>query len=60
MYPLEKLGIGDSELKDFNLNYNILIKKFIWSLLLLLINLILSIILVIIIAPLVKFVEKKS
>ena len=60
MYPLEKLGIGDSELKDFNLNYNILIKKFIWSLLLLLINLILSIILIIIIAPLVKFVEKKA
>ena len=59
MYPLEKLGIEDSELKEFNLNYNILIKKFIWSLFLLLINLILSFPLIIIM-PLVKFVKNKA
>lgn len=56
---LEKLGIEDSDLKEINLNYNILIKKFIWSLLLLLINLIFSIPLIIIL-PLVKISKDKA
>ena len=29
MDPLEKLGLEDNDLKEINLNYNILIKKFI-------------------------------
>ena len=31
MEPLEKLGLEDNDLKGINLNYNILIKKFIYS-----------------------------
>ena len=60
MDPLEKLGIGDEDLKSINLNYNLLIKKFIFSLLLFIINLVLALPMFILVLPLIKFVKKKA
>ena len=59
MDPLEKLGLEDSDLKEINLNYNILIKKFIIFILLFIINLILALPMLIFL-PLVKYVRKKA
>ena len=60
MEPLEKLGLEDDDLKAINLNYNILIKKFIYSLLLFIINLILALPMLVIVLPLVKYVKKTA
>ena len=60
MDPLEKLGLEDSDLKEINLNYNILIKKFIYSLLLFIMCLIFALPMLVIILPLVKLVKKKA
>ena len=58
MDPLEKLGLEDNDLKEINLNYNILIKKFIYSLLLFIINLIFALPMLLIFFPLGKYVKK--
>ena len=60
MEPLEKLGLEDKDLKEVNLSYDILIVKFIISLLLFIINLILALPMFIIALPLLKFVNKKA
>jgi hypothetical protein len=60
MDPLEKLGLEDKDLKEINLNYNLLIKKFIRSFLLFMINLILALPMLLIALPLVKYVRKKA
>lgn len=60
MDPLEKLGLEDNDLKEINLNYNLLIKKFIISFLLFIINLILAFPMLLIALPLVKYVRKKQ
>jgi glycerol-3-phosphate O-acyltransferase/dihydroxyacetone phosphate acyltransferase len=60
MDPLEKLGLEDNDLKEINLNYNLLIKKFIRSFLLFMINLILALPMLLIALPLVKYVRKKA
>ena len=60
MDPLEKLGLEDNDLKEINLNYNILIKKFIISFLLFIINLIFALPMLVIILPLIRFVRKKA
>lgn len=60
MDPLEKLGIEDSDLKDITLNYNLLLKKFIFSLLLLIINLIFTSPMLILLTPLMLFVCNKA
>ena len=60
MEPLEKLGLEDHDLKEVNLNYNILFKKFSYSLLLFIINLIFALPMLIIVLPLVKYVKKKA
>ena len=60
MDPLEKLGIEDSDLKDITLNYNLLLKKFIFSLLLLIINFIFTAPMLILLTPLMLFVCDKA
>ena len=60
MDPLEKLGLEDNDLKEINLNYNLLIKKFIRHILLFIINLILALPMLLIAFPLVKYVRKKA
>ena len=60
MEPLEKLGLQDDVLKAINLNYNILIKKFIYSLLLFIISLIFALPMLVIVLPLVKYVKKTA
>ena len=60
MEPLEKLGLEDDDLKEINLNYNILIKKFIYSLLLFIMNLIFALPMLVIVLPLVKYVKKTA
>ena len=60
MEPLEKIGLEDSDLKELNLNYNFLIKKLIYSLLLFIILLVFSIPMVIIYKPLVNMVRNKA
>jgi hypothetical protein len=60
MDPLEKLGLEDKDLKEVNLSYDILIIKFIISLLLLIINLIFALPMIVIALPLLKFVNKKA
>ena len=60
MEPLEKIGLEDSDLKELNLNYNYLIKKLIYSLLLSIILLLFSIPMVIIYKPLVNMVRNKA
>ena len=60
MDPLEKLGIEDSDLKDITLNYNLLLKRFIFSLLLLIINLIFTSPMLILLTPLMLFVRNKA
>ena len=60
MDPLEKLGLEDNDLKEINLNYKILIRKFIYSLLLFIMNLIFALPMLVIILPLIKFVKKKA
>ena len=59
MDPLDKLGLEDSDLKEINLNYNILVKKFIYSLLLFIMNLILAIPMIIVL-PIVRYVKIKA
>ena len=59
MEPLEKLGLEDNDLKGINLNYNILIKKFIYSFLIFIINLIFALPILVIVLPLMKYVKKK-
>ena len=56
MEPLEKLGIEDSDLKDITLNYNLLLKKFIYSLLLLIINFVFTSPMLILLTPLIWWV----
>ena len=60
MEPLGKLGLEDNNLKEINLNYKLLIKKFIYSLFLFLINLLLALPMLIIILPLIKIVKIKA
>jgi glycerol-3-phosphate O-acyltransferase/dihydroxyacetone phosphate acyltransferase len=57
--PLEKLGLDDSDLKEMNLNYRLLIKKFMYSLCIFFINLLLAFPMLAISYPLVKFVRNK-
>ena len=57
--PLEKLGLDDSDIKEMNLNYRFLIKKFIYSLCIFFINLLLAFPMLAISYPLVKFVKNK-
>ena len=58
--PLGKLGLEDNNLKEINLNYKLLIKNFIYSLFLFLINLLLALPMFIIILPLIRIVQKKA
>ena len=58
--PLGKLGLEDNNLKEINLNYKLLIKNFIYSLFLFLINLLLALPMLIIIFPLIRIVQKKA
>ena len=60
MEPLGKLGLEDNNLKEINLNYKLLIKKFIYSLFLFLINLLLALPMLIIILPLIRIVKIKA
>ena len=57
MYPLEQLGIEDSDLLEISLNYNLLWKQFLFSFIIFLVNLIFLFPMIIIIYPLVKWVN---
>ena len=57
--PLEQLGLDDNDIKEMHLNYKLLIKKFIYSLFVFIINLCIGSIMLLITLPIVIFVEKK-
>ena len=60
MYPMEHLGLEDSDLLEISLNYNLLWKKFLFSLLILLVNLIFLFPMLIISFPILYWVNKKA
>ena len=60
MYPLEQLGIEDSDLLEISLNYSLLRKQFFFSLLVFLVNLIFLFPMLIITYPIVKWVNKTA
>ena len=57
MYPLEQLGIEDSDLLEISLNYNLLWKQFLFSFIIFLVNLFFLFPMIIIIYPLIKWVN---
>ena len=57
MFPLEQLGIEDSDLLEISLNYNLLWKQFLFSFIIFLVNLIFLFPMIIIIFPLVTWVN---
>ena len=60
MYPLEQLGIEDSDLLEISLNYSLLRKQFFFSLIVFLVNLIFLFPMLIITYPIVKWVNKTA
>jgi glycerol-3-phosphate O-acyltransferase/dihydroxyacetone phosphate acyltransferase len=60
MDPLEKLGLEDEDLKEINVKYQILIKKFISSFLLFIIDLIIALPMFLLLFPLIIGVRKKA
>ena len=60
MYPLEQLGIEDSDLLEISLNYSLLRKQFFFSLLVFLVNLIFLFPMLIITYPILKWVNKTA
>ena len=59
MNPLEELGIEDKDLQEISLNYNLLWKQFLFSLLIFLINLIFALPMLIIVLPFIHKMNKK-
>ena len=57
MFPLEQLGIEDSDLLEISLNYNLLWKQFLFSFIIFFVNLIFLFPMIIIIFPLVTWVN---
>ena len=60
MYPLEQLGIEDSDLLEISLNYSLLRKQFFFSLIVFLVNLIFLFPMLIITYPILKWVNKTA
>ena len=60
MEPLEKLGLEDKDLQQINLNYNLLVKKFIITLLKFIILLIFAVPMFLFVLPLISFVKYKA